>query len=192
MIDFLIRSDHELFLLLNRHHTAFFDFVFLWCSSRVLWIPFYAFILYMLYRSNPKVIAPLLISVGLLILFSDQISVMLFKNIFHRLRPCHRAELNNLIHVVGGCGGEYGFISSHAANSAALTTFLILSFGKEFPWFRIALPLWAFILCYSRVYCGVHFPGDVVAGAIVGCVLAFPLYLMYRALTHSQFFSTKN
>jgi undecaprenyl-diphosphatase len=117
---------------------------------------------------------------GITILLSDQGSVHLFKKIFLRLRPCHQEQIIPFISLLKDCGGQYGFISSHAANTFALATLV----GKllSFRW-QIILFTWAALVSYSRVYIGVHFPGDILAGAIFGLIIgSFTLMMTKRYL----------
>ncbi|MDR1338530.1 MAG: phosphatase PAP2 family protein, partial [Prevotellaceae bacterium] len=97
---------------------------------------------------------------------ADQLSVHLFKNVFERLRPCHVEELKNVIHLLENCGGRYGFISNHAANSFCFAMFTSLFFRNRYCSFMIFF--WAACVSYSRIYVGKHFPLDVVCGAAFG------------------------
>jgi len=115
----------------------------------------------------------------LLLVFADQGSVQLFKNVFQRLRPCHNAEIAEYVHLVNNeCGGQFGFISSHAANTFALAMFTALFF-KNIP-FSIFIFSWATIVAYSRIYLGVHYPFDVLGGAFFGIFLGFFTFMAYR------------
>jgi undecaprenyl-diphosphatase len=115
-----------------------------------------------------------IIFVALLIFLSDQISVHLFKDVFHRLRPCHNPDLEGMVHIVNGhCGGKYGFYSSHASSIFAVAVFTLSMLGSKNLWLSISVLLMAILVSYSRIYLGVHYPGDVIAGAIIGSMLAW-------------------
>ena len=127
MTDLLVSFDTWLFLLLNSQHSEALDPIMVLISGKFTWIPLYVILLALVIRKyqvrSMLIVVPFIV---LLITSSDQISVHLFKNLFERLRPCHNSELKEFIHLLGNCGGQYGFLSSHASNTFALATFLIL------------------------------------------------------------------
>ena len=171
MFSFLINTDVDLFLRINGYHNTTLDFIMWWLSNTVIWIPLYLLIVYLIIKKYKKNGIIFIILAGLLITLSDQSSVHLFKNVFQRLRPCHNPELQNFIHLVNGkCGGNYGFVSSHAANMFALATYIFLILRKHYRYFSIGLFFWAALISYSRIYLGVHYPADVFCGALLGVV----------------------
>ena len=122
-----------------------------------------------------------LLAVAVLITVADQSSVKLFKNVFERLRPCHCEQIKNYVHILNNhCGGQYGFVSSHATNTFALAVFLARFFNHKSV--TILLILWAAVVAYSRVYLGVHYLGDVVGGALLGSFIAFLIYYLFKKL----------
>jgi len=122
----------------------------------------------------------ILLSVGILITLSDQLSVHVFKNVFLRYRPTHNLNLEGLVHTVNEYyGGQYGFISSHAANTFALATFISLLLQKHYKYITVLLFAWAAFISYSRIYLGVHYPADVAVGALFGTALALAVYKFY-------------
>jgi len=180
MIEKIKSLDTQLFLFINEKHNAFFDVVMYWASDRLFWIPFYLLIAFLLVKHYRKQSILIFISIAILITLSDQISSHLIKNSVQRLRPSHEPTLQGLIHLSqAGAGGTYGFISSHAANAFALTTFLFFILQNKFNWLKSILIFWALLISYSRIYNGVHYPLDVLVAIILGIVLGWLISKLY-------------
>lgn len=182
MLEFLQFIDEKIFFVINGLHNQFFDRVMWWISGKYTWIPFYLIILgILIYRFRIKALIYILFII-VLITASDQGSVHLFKNVFERLRPSHNPDLQNMVHLVNGYrGGKFGFISSHAANSFALVSFLAPVIKKK--WFILLLFLWAILICYSRIYLGVHYPFDIIVGGAFGGILGYGFFKIHQFLT---------
>ncbi|MCK4853096.1 MAG: phosphatase PAP2 family protein [Bacteroidales bacterium] len=177
MLEILNQWDTQLFLFLNGLHSPFLDKVMWFVSGKIQWLPLYLFILVMLINRFRWRTGWILLVVTILITMSDQASVHLFKNVFERLRPCHQSDIAGLIHLVNDyCGGMYGFVSSHASNSFGIAVFTGLLIRNRYYW--TGLLIWASLVGYSRIYLGVHFPGDIIGGGLLGSLLAYGLYRM--------------
>jgi len=181
MIEALLQLDKELFLLLNGWHLPIIDPVMVFFSGKFTWVPFYLFLLGLIvYRFGWESIR-ILLMIAVLISLADQISVHWFKFPFERLRPCHEPELEGLIHLVtGNCGGRFGFVSSHAANSFALAGFVSLLLSPFYRWMSALIFTWAFLVSYSRIYLGVHYPGDIIGGAMLGWLISLLVWKLYH------------
>ena len=172
MIENLKKWDEEVFIFLNSLHADWLDPIMFQISQTVTWIPFYAILIYFIYKSDPKISWWVFGGAALAILIADQTTSGFMKPFFERLRPCHDERWEGVIHNYGRCGGLYGFASSHAANTFAIATFLNLKVGKQIKFLKW-LFLWAAIISYTRVYLGVHYPVDVFIGAFIGCLAGF-------------------
>ena len=187
------KLDQELFLFINSFNSPFWDNIMYAVSGRLIWVPLYLCILYVLGAKLKRKMFILIPIIIIAVTLCDQISVHLFKEVFHRLRPCHEPSLEGLIHLVRGqCGGQYGFVSSHATNSFNVAL-LSLLFIRE-RWFTIIILLWATIICYSRIYLGVHYPGDVFGGAFLGSAIGYATWATYnfvdrKYLVHKEYFN---
>ncbi len=179
MIEALLRYDEQLFRLINGWHSPFWDQVMWLVSAKLTWVPLYLFILVWLYRRQRHRYWLLLLFIVLLVTVTDQVSVQLFKKVFMRLRPCHQEGLAATVHLVKGhCGGLYSFVSSHATNMFGVATFTALLLRNRLYTFLIFF--WAALGAYSRIYLGVHFPGDVAGGALLGIILGWLVWGAYR------------
>ena len=171
------RIDQQLFLFINSLNSPFFDQVMNILSGKLIWVPLYLTILVFLGIKYKRKFLIIIIFIILAATLADQSSVIV-KNLVHRLRPCHEPSIMSIVHLVNGeCGGVYGFVSSHATNTFDVAL-LSLSFIKK-RWYSISIILWASIICYSRVYIGVHYPGDVLCGAILGSFIGWGTYKLY-------------
>jgi len=181
MFETLQALDQRLLLALNHAHTPALDAVMVFVSNRTVWFPAYALLTGWLiwhFRRRAVLLLPLLIAA---VALADSITSRLFKPFFGRLRPCHAPELAGLLHLPDGCGGQFGFLSSHTANSVALAIFLALVLpGSRFRGLKIGVALWAMLLSYSRIYLGAHYPSDVLGGALVGALLAWGAAQLFR------------
>ena len=167
----IILEDKQAMIFLNNLGSSTFDPFWILVSEKWFWIPLYVIFLYFLYKNfNKKSLFYILLFVALGITASDQIA-NIFKFGFERLRPCHDPSLEGLLREVK-CGGKFGFYSAHSSNSFFVATYLTILLGKKIKQLPYFLFVWAAIVAYSRVYLGMHFPGDIIVGAIMGILLA--------------------
>ena len=195
MLERLKDIDNSLFVALNGSDSVYWDAVMWLITKTTTWIPLLLILVYVIARNSDLrrfalIVAAMLLTVAL----ADRLSSGLIKPLVMRWRPTHDAIfLHTLDTVWGYTGGRYGFVSSHAANTFALFAFLSLVLRSRLLSFFLLL--WACVSSYSRVYLGVHFPGDILCGAILGLIVGLLVYLAYNSINRRmagerQFYST--
>lgn len=180
MIDHLQALDRWLLVAANASATPGLDRFMIFFSDRLTWFPAYLVMVIALayyFGRRTLLLLPLL---GLSVALADGISSRFFKPYFARLRPCHDPQLSETLNLANGCGGQFGFISSHAANAFALAVFLCLVLPRRFWPVKVLVLVWAALVSYSRIYLAAHYPSDVLAGATLGSLLAWGCYWLYQ------------
>ncbi|MCB9169843.1 MAG: phosphatase PAP2 family protein [Flavobacteriales bacterium] len=183
MIEAFNTWDHALFLTINGHHATWADALMGSVSNMLVWFPLYVFFLWMLHhRFGWRGLLWSLPVIALMIYCSDTGSVVLFKNTVQRLRPCHDPTLVGTVHLIDNyCGGTFGFVSSHASNHFAIAAFMLHVVPRRPKGLWSALLLgWAALIAYSRVYAGVHFPGDVLVGGLYGFTIGSIFFAIFH------------
>ena len=179
MLEKLKELDEQLFLFLNQFHSAWLDPVVFLITRTEFWIPLYVFLIYLIFRNYKKEGWLVLLGVIITIVLADQITSSLMKPFFLRLRPSHEPSLVGLIHIVQEYrGGMYGFASSHAGNTTGVAFFIFLLFKNKYRWIWM-ISIWAFVMSYTRIYLGVHYPGDILVGMLVGLGSGYAGYRLY-------------
>jgi undecaprenyl-diphosphatase len=160
-----------------------------WISDPLVSVPLYISIAFILFKNYPlRTTLFLILAAGLCVALSDLSAKYLFKEVFLRYRPSHHLELKHQLHFIGDYrGGTYGFVSSHAANMMTIGTFVWLILKSKIGKWSLFFIFWALLVCYSRVYLGVHYPSDVVAGGALGVIIAFTTYLGVKNLAIRAF-----
>lgn len=192
MIQLLNQYDHELMLWLNYDGGTLLDAFWFAVSYKFSWIPLYAAILYVFWRLAKSQsldsrsfwlrLGCLIVTTALVILAADQLSSGLIKPLVERPRPSHEPGLMEQLHYVNDYrGGRYGFVSSHAANTLALVVWVCLLFRQHALW--AAMATFYFLNCYSRIYLGVHYPGDILCGSVIGALCGWLGYWGYTRCT---------
>lgn len=179
----LLALDRELFLELNgSFHSPWLDELMMFLSSTMAWIPLYLLILYLLIRSYKRDTWIVLLAIAITILIADQVTSSFMKPFFERLRPSNDPALRDMVVIVNEYrGGKYGFASSHAANTFGIATLMWLILKRYRPWIGL-LFLWVLLVGYTRIYLGVHYPGDILAGFLVGLLAALISWWGWRYL----------
>ena len=183
----LIRFDQELLLRLNGSDSLFWD-GFMWMATNTTtWIPIAIALLYVIFKNNKlKESLLIILSLALVIVIADQITSGFCKPFFARFRPTQDPELMYLIDTVNEYrGGRYGFISSHAANTFAVAIFLSLVIRSRS--LGLILFIWAILNAYSRIYLGVHYPGDILFGTLVGILSGVMVYFLFNRIQNNFF-----
>lgn len=166
--------DENILLFFNGYHTPFLDETVALITGKWIWIPFYLFLIELLFkRLSPKAAGLTLLAVAIAILLTDQTCASMIRPYVGRLRPCNPDNpIFSAITLVKEIQpGSYSWPSCHAANTFALATLLsCVMKSRKFTFFIFA---WAIIVSISRLYCGVHYPTDLLCGAVLGSVFGY-------------------
>ena len=181
MPEWILQIDEALFLFLNGWHVPFLDTFFYYATKPVCWIPLYLLLIYLVIRLFRWKSIIVILGVALLITASDQ-SANFSKYQVKRLRPTHEPHLMEQVHVVHEYrGGQYSFFSAHASTNFAIAIYPILLMRRRYRWITPVLLGDASIMAYSRIYLGVHYPGDILVGGLYGSLLGivFALFITW-------------
>jgi len=183
MPDFLLQLDRQLFHFINHDlGNPFFDWIMPWLRYPNFWIPLYIFLfvfcIWRYKKTGVIIIACLALTFGI----ADYGSATLFKSFVKRVRPCNDPAMAQTITRRVDCGTGYSFPSTHASNHFALAFCFSLIFFKRWPWVWLWAILWAGIVCFAQVYVGVHYPLDILGGALYGILVGWLVSLLFKKL----------
>jgi membrane-associated phospholipid phosphatase len=183
MPDFLLQFDRHLFYFIN-HDLAnpFFDWIMPWLRNPKFWIPLYLFIIAFCIWKYKKTGVIIIVLMALSAGFADFTSASIIKPIVKRVRPCHDQVVSQTDILRVGCGPAYSFPSTHATDHFAMAFFLILLFHKKWRWIWLWAILWAGTISFAQVYVGVHFPVDVICGAVYGVLVGCLFAMLFKKL----------
>jgi undecaprenyl-diphosphatase len=172
MLSHLQQLDQSIFLFLNGLHLTFLDPLFFYGTRSLIWLPLYLLLLWLVIRKYGWKTLWIMLAVFLMITISDQLS-NLVKEWVARPRPTHSAGLSDVHTVNDYKGGTYGFYSAHASSNMAVAIFMIIMLGRPFRYFSLLMFSYAIFMSYTRIYLGVHYPGDILAGWLAGGTLGW-------------------
>lgn len=186
----LVDIDKQVMLTLNGSDSLYMDGVMKVYTSTMVWIPVALVLLFVILKNNtPRISILAVLAVVLTIVACDQVSSHLIKPLVGRLRPCNDPTIMHLIDTVNGYrSGGYSFVSSHACNSFGIFTLVSLMIRNRT--LSLSLLLWAAINAFSRIYLGVHYPGDILCGALLGIVIGTVVYLIFNFIRHKVEYSS--
>ncbi len=182
---YLIELDKQLLLAVNGSDSLFLDGLVKTLTAASTWIPLYVALLYLVVKNNDSLQKVLLIVVCALmcVCLAGSLNDMIVKPLVERWRPTRDGEIGMLVDVVNGYrGGNYGFFSSHASNTFSLAIFFSLLIRSRL--LTVSLVLWSLLNCWTRMYLGVHFPGDILCGLIWGSIVGTSMWLIHRHISN--------
>jgi len=188
MIEFLQDIDRQLLLDINGSDSLYLDRLVRTLTNGLTWIPLYLSLFYMVMKNNDNFRRLLLVlgGAGVCVLLAGTVDDAIVKPLVARWRPTHDPQIGILVDIVDGYrGGKYGFFSAHASNTMSIATFFCwLARSRRLS---IALVIWSLVNCWTRMYLGVHFPGDILVGLIWGITVGTGVYFLYRRLTRDMY-----
>lgn len=186
-LDALIELDRQLLLLLNGSSSLYLDGLVKTLTTAFTWVPLYVSLFYLVLKNNETVSQILFVvaCVGLCLLFTGTVDDTVVKPLVARWRPTHDPVIGSMVDVVNSYrGGNYGFFSAHACNTFSIAVFFCWLVRSRLLSF--ALVAWSLVNCWTRLYLGVHFPGDILCGLTWGAVVASLVYLFYYRMNRHR------
>jgi undecaprenyl-diphosphatase len=180
----LIALDKEWLLAVNGSDSLFLDRVAHVLTTALTWLPLYLSLFYIVIRNNEnfRKVLCVLAGAGLCVLLAGSVDDLIVKPTVARWRPTHDPEIGLLVDIVDGYrGGKYGFFSAHAANTFSIAIFFALLIRSRL--LSVALILWSLVNCWTRLYLGVHFPGDILVGLLWGGIVGTAMWYLYIRLS---------
>ena len=185
MLEKILTLDTELLVYLNGLGSPAYDGLWLFITRQSNWVPLFLLLLYVIYKKlGVKQTLYLLLFITVIVAITDQ-TTNLFKNGFQRLRPCNNPEINTVIRVVQ-VRNSFSFFSGHASNSMAVAAFLYFVLRDKIKFFGLIF-VWPLIFAYSRIYLGLHYPGDILTGYLFGFTFAFLMFNVYKIAQRNYF-----
>lgn len=189
MIESIVHIDQKLFIIIHEAMAnPVLDSILLLVRDAKTWIPLYLFYIVIVIKNHARKGLYILAITALLVVLTDQFSAGLMKPFFERLRPCHNPDLSQHIRNIINCGGQYGFISSHATNHFGLAVFFSWFFHSiyGFNFIRWIFYGWAGLICFAQVYVGKHYPSDVLCGAMAGLLIGHIILTLLKRLIQND------
>jgi undecaprenyl-diphosphatase len=193
MIEWIEKIDQELLLFINGLHNPFLDEIMWAISGKLIWFPLYIFLFILVFRKTPTKQSIWFVVFGLAAVgLADFTATFGFKEMIGRYRPSHHLVLGDMLHYYEFKPGEFykggihGFVSGHATNSFAIAVMFSLRLRKHFKYITILMLLWATLVSYSRMHLGVHYPTDIIGGAILGTTISFIMYWIYLKVAKTK------
>ena len=186
MIEKIIDLDKDLFKYLNNKESVT-DFFWIFITNDiVIFLMLISIISFILYKYDYKNFKGTLLLIILTFAATDLIHNHCFKELFQRLRPCWDPDISETCRILVDKGGEYGFVSGHATNFFGIISMVFLRITHLKSWIKYSLVICGFLICYSRIHVGKHYPLDVLFGALLGVMLALFIYKLSKSLFSSQ------
>jgi len=188
----IIDLDKQLLLALNGSDSLFLDGFVKTLTTATTWIPLYLALLYLVVKNSDAVIKVIMVlaGAGLCVFIAGSLDDMIVKPLVARWRPTHDSEIGMLVDIVNGYrGGNYGFFSAHASNTFSISIFFSLLIRSRA--LTVSLVTWSLVNCWTRMYLGVHYPGDILCGLLWGGAVGTGVWYLYRYV-HSRMFVTKD